>query len=235
MNLPPLITSAALRSMARPDETHAMRVIVRSVQNSRPYRLRGKRYHYLAERDPGSNVHCLDIPASVWMNGFPQGTYRDNPSLAHDLQGNRAAVGMSPLLFGIVPWVHGDTPLVAPTSTAPAQDLNLLEAFDAFDALLADMDAPEIITSAFALLRSNTEPGQIAEAIGQVRAKLWEEIERKSAESLPAPPADPAPPAPAAEEPKPPLSNAQRQRLHRERKKAEKQAAKVAAGELNPA
>ena len=120
MNIPHLVDNKALADLASPTDALCVRVVLRRVQNNAPYRLHGKLRIYLATYDRDLCAHVLDVPLSVWMHGFPAtGAYRDNPSIAHDLQGNRSQ-GMSPLVFLVVPWKLAAAPAVAVPAASAA-------------------------------------------------------------------------------------------------------------------
>ncbi len=225
MNTPTLLDNRTLATLAAPDETMAVRVLVRSVHNSKPYRIRGRIRHYQAEHDPVLNVHVLDVPVSLWMKDFPTGTYVQNPSIAHDIQGNRIGAGMSPLLFSVIPWKDAKaSPAAAPAESNAAP-------LAAFRRLAAVMGAPPVILSSIDLLCSGLP-------VEQVVAALESTIGNVEAELLKVPEPDPLAAAltstapPAAAEPKPKLSGAERARIHRAKKKAEKEAAAKEAEKL---
>jgi hypothetical protein len=85
--------------------------------------------------------------------------YRDNPSIAHDLQGNRSQ-GMSPLVFLVVPW----KPALAPARAAPAALATPQPAIDTQgtpDAVQANLTAAERMRkmrAAKAAKAANLEP-----------------------------------------------------------------------------
>ena len=106
MNLPQTVTGEDLAMLAGPEETHAVRVMVRRTGNAGPYTLRGRFRRYLAMRDEAAGCHVLDVPLSVWMAGVPEGTYQDNLSVAHDLQASRLSNRM-PLVILVVPFAGG--------------------------------------------------------------------------------------------------------------------------------
>ena len=146
MTLPKLVDNKILASLASPSDAFAVRVIVRRVVNNAPYRIHGKIRHYLAAFDKALGAHCIDVPLSVWMDGIATGIYRDNLSVAHDLQGNRSQ-SMAPLVFLVIPWKQAAAPAVAvpdasagyvlgidapeppyaPEVPAPAKDAAMLE------------------------------------------------------------------------------------------------------------
>lgn len=103
MNLPQTVTGEDLAKLAGPEETHAVRVMVRCPGNMGPYTLRGRFRRYLAVRDEAAGCHALDVPLSVWMAGVPDGVYQDNHSVAHDLQASRLS-NRRPLVILVVPW-----------------------------------------------------------------------------------------------------------------------------------
>lgn len=147
MKLPQTIDKRALAALA-PQDTHAVRVIVRRVVNQAPYRVRGKMHHYLFEWDFQLQAHILDVPQSAWMAEFPSsGPYRDNRSIAHDFQGNRSAT-MAPLVFLLVPWsghVAGtEAAVTAGQATAP-------DFIGPIREMLVKLQAPEVVLHALDL------------------------------------------------------------------------------------
>jgi len=218
MNLPTLIDNKLLASMAAPGETMAVRVIVRQVFNNKPYRLRGRLRHYLADHDPKLNVHVLDVPASVWMRDFPTGTYKENPSIAHDLQGNRIGAGMTPLLFAVVPWKKaGDVtqPVVMDTPVVGANE-DGAKPLAALRKLSESLGAPEILVAAIDLAASpERTPSEIEAALLDTVANVDAEVRKAAVEAAPAPQQAAASGA---------KTNAQRQKEYRERKAAKKAA-----------
>lgn len=236
MNIPTLLDNRTLATLAAPDETMAMRVIVRAVHNSKPYRIRGRLRHYQAEHDPVLNVHVLDVPVSLWMKDFPTGTYVQNPSIAHDIQGNRIGAGLSPLLFSIIPW-PGAKPQESAAAAATAE--SNAAPLEAFRRLADVMGAPPVIMSSIDLLSSGLPGDQVTAAIESTIGSVEEELRKVPAPDFPPREANPlaaaltstAPPAaatPAAAEPKPKLTGAERAKRCRERKALAKKAAKKA-------
>lgn len=154
MNLPQTIDRREIAQLA-PSDSHAMRVIVRRVVNQAPYRVRGKMHHYLFEWDFQLQAHILDIPQSVWMHEFPEsGPYRDNRSIAHDLQGNRAPTD-APLVFLLVPW-SGYIANLEETSAMPTHEAEpaLLSAPDFIGPIrdmLVKLNAPDVVLAALDL------------------------------------------------------------------------------------
>lgn len=233
MNLPNLLDNKALAKLAAPDETITVRVIIRQVFNNKPYRLRGRTRHYLADHDPKLNVHVLDVPASVWMKDFPTGTYKDNPSIAHDLQGNRMGAGMVPLLFCVIPWKGAEE---TKTADKPAPDAGLAELLAAL-ALRISFNRNEERFEALATPEINRLSGlelqprvtEILKTSGHEDVvtfldKFWaEELSAGDVESPENTPSAGASEEPATEtQPSGAMTNAERQKLYRERKKEEK-------------
>lgn len=235
MNIPTLLDNKTLATLAAPDETMAMRVIVRAVHNSKPYRIRGRLRHYQAEHDPVLNVHVLDVPVSLWMKDFPTGTYVQNPSIAHDIQGNRIGAGLSPLLFSVIPWPGAKPQKSAAAAATGESNAAPLEAFRR----LADvMGAPPVIMSSIDLLSSGMPGDQVTSAIESTIASVEEELRKvPSPDPVAAAPRESNPLAdaltsttpPAAAESKRKLTGADRAKRCRERKALAKKAAKKAA------
>ena len=104
MNIPQELTQAAAIALASPQDTLAMRVIVRRVANQSHYRLHGKRRQYVLGYCQKMRVHFIDVPGSVWADGIdPERPYEDNFSVAHDIQANFAhaeSLVMFPVPFG---------------------------------------------------------------------------------------------------------------------------------------
>lgn len=93
-NHPKLVTAKTLAARATAGETHAVRLLLKQVQNHRGFTLHGKsNIRYLFEWNPQCNSHALDVPAAVWME--------HNAWLAHDLMGHHFATQLVAL---IVPW-----------------------------------------------------------------------------------------------------------------------------------
>ena len=103
MNIPAIVTNAALQLLASPEETHEVHVIVRRMVNQAPYTLRGRRRQYVVSRDTARNAHILKVPLTVWMDGCDASKpVLENDSIAYDLQATRTAL-KSPLTFEIWP------------------------------------------------------------------------------------------------------------------------------------
>jgi hypothetical protein len=186
-----------------------MRVICRGVANTGPHTMRGRARKYIALRDPKKEYHCFDVPLSLWQGKIPEGPYRDNGSICHDVQATRI-VTKAPLIFMVVPW-RGAKPAAAPMPQAE-QATPIL----AFKKLAEATGAPPVIMQAVELLLSNLQPSEIETALMESVAHV--EAERQE-----------APPEPAAKTAG--KSNAERQREFRAKKKAEKEAAKLAASQ----
>lgn len=219
MNIPNFLDRKTLAAMAAPGETHAVRVILLKVNNSSAYRLRSRLRQYLFERDGTLGAHVLDIPQSVWMAGQPQGVYRDNPSISHDLQ----PTVVIPLVIQVIPWAGAETAEAPAETNEPAVDL-----IPILGDLLEKLNAPPVMTEALDVMRDGN-----AEAF---RAFVDSVELHKDAPANPAAPqapaeasAPPEPPAPAEQAQGAPNIQAQRMREYRARKKQEKAAAKKTA------
>jgi hypothetical protein len=157
-SIPTTIDSKTLAHLAEPTDTHAVRLILRQVHNFSPYRMGGKRYKYIFTHDSRIGAHVLDVPLSLWQGDVPKGAYRDNLSICHDLQGNRSG-NLPPLVAVIIPLKEGVAEFIATTERGQADPMPaMLETLKGF---LADMDAPDEIMQAMAIL---TMPGVDAEA-----------------------------------------------------------------------
>jgi hypothetical protein len=118
MNLPSTISRQALAKLSFPEETHAVRVILKKVANNAPYLVRGKTRRYLFERNPEAKAHCLDIPVSIWMQDVDKfNGYRPGTSIPEDL---KPTISL-PFMMHVVPWKS-----VASESSANDTDLNRL-------------------------------------------------------------------------------------------------------------
>lgn len=168
MNVPNTLTNRALAKLASPDETHAVRVVIRRVMNRGPYTIRGRIRHYIADHDPKLMVHVLDVPASVWMSGFPSGPYKENQSIAHDLQGNRGS-SLSPLVFLIVPWKDAKSNPAATckdslqVEASPA--VKDTESLTMLRVLAEELGAPDLLLSAIDLVASDRPSSEIVSAL----------------------------------------------------------------------
>jgi hypothetical protein len=115
MNIPRIVTDAALKQLAAPDETHEVHVIVRRIANQAPYTLRGRRRMYLVTRDQKRNAHVLRVPLSLWMTDVvADKPVAENDSIAYDIQASRTGL-KAPLTFEVWP-IEG-----ANVSAKPAQ------------------------------------------------------------------------------------------------------------------
>jgi hypothetical protein len=137
MNLPTTISRQSLAKLALPDESHAVRVILKKVANNAPYLVRGKARRYLFERNPDAKAHCLDIPVSLWMqdvNVFHG--YRPGTSIPVDLKPTITL----PFMIHVVPWKGAASPAPAAQGSALAQIRRLLAGFNPPPAVLAALD-----------------------------------------------------------------------------------------------
>lgn len=158
MHLPKFVTQEVLNQLAAPTDRVMVRVVLRRIGNTAPYTVWGKKRRYVFRRDPELGAHVLDVPMSVWMWGFPDGPYRDNLSIAHDLQGNRAAV-KAPLVFLVI-----ESGAVADAEAPQAGEASH-ESLLAFRELLVAMEAPELVLQAFDTLSSELPAERIEETI----------------------------------------------------------------------
>lgn len=178
MNLPKIVTNELLASLAAPDETHCMRVLVRRVMNNSPFSIRGRHRTYQAVHVPDCGCHALDVPLSVWQGDIVPGIYRENQSIAHDLQ-STLAPGSLPLVFMVLPWKGAKA--VAPVADVPVASQG--DVFGPLAELLAKFNTPPAIVEAFKLARD-----------GQAGAL------RMFVDSLDNPPSPPDPPPPPPED-----------------------------------
>ena len=73
MHHPRLIDEAYLASLAAPNETHAIRLILPVASSNKPYTVHGKNHRiYMFRYDPILCFHKLDVPFSVWTRGVPE-------------------------------------------------------------------------------------------------------------------------------------------------------------------
>lgn len=170
MNIPRLVDNKILAALASPSDTLAVRVVVRRVSNLAPYRLHGKLRQYLAAYDRGLSAHCIDVPLSVWMADFPtSGAYRENSSIAHDLQGNRSQ-SMAPLVFLIVPFGNGAVlPMAQDTGADAVRVLNALRT------LSEALGAPPLMSEAFDLAASGRPAEEIVKGLLETAFSAAEE------------------------------------------------------------
>lgn len=242
MNLPQNVTPEVLASLAAPDEAFAVRVLIRRTANTGLQTLRGRFRRYIAKRDDKLGCHVIEIPLSIWMHGIPKGTYQDNLSVAHDIMGNRPAT-KAPLVLLIVPW-SGAKKVEAEPVAAVVTDLKSLRE------LAEVLGAPDLLLSAIDLVASDRSQADIENALRVTIANVL-----KAPPGLDLPPAVNTPPAMVSTESAPPtspspkgakkagkkaakrtakkagktLSNAERQKLYRERRKAGSEAKKTEA------
>jgi hypothetical protein len=102
MKLPSIVTNAVLQSLAAPDETHEVHVIIRHIANAAPYTLRGRRRQYIVARDNKRGSHILRVPLSVWMAGCSSEKFVENDSICFDIQSSRTGL-KAPLTFEVWP------------------------------------------------------------------------------------------------------------------------------------
>jgi len=160
MKLPQIVTAAELAELAAPTDTVAMRVAIRRVSGSGPFRLRGKKQMYIAQFNQQCRMHVIDVPLSVWMADVPTGQYRDNPGIAHDLQGNRSP-NLSPLLFFIVPYKAAGVVPISADSENPGTSRIL----DALRTLAEALGAPPLLREAFELADSGKPVDEIVKGL----------------------------------------------------------------------
>lgn len=111
LGIPKTVTNAILLEFAQPNEMWMVRVLLRGVVNRTDYTVRGKNKAartYKAKYDDVLRCHTLDIPLSVWNAGVPQGTYRDNESVMHDIMGGRNNT-LLPVITQMVPFPGSET------------------------------------------------------------------------------------------------------------------------------
>jgi hypothetical protein len=144
MNLPLAINSEVLAEHASPHDTRKIRVVLRRVANTGMYRLRGRKREYHMVFDPSLSAHILDVPESLWMDGIPQGSYAENLSIAHDIQGNRSAT-LAPLVFLLLPYGDGSAasaPHLAATEKPQRFSAAGLSILGEIEGMLRKLDAP---------------------------------------------------------------------------------------------
>jgi hypothetical protein len=153
MKLPPIISKATLKGLAKPDETHIVRVIAHEANNGTAYRLRCRSREYRFERDGIVGKHILDIPVSLWMAGAPTGgRFRDNQSIAEDFR----TAERCPYSVHVIP--IGSTAAVQAESPVPA-----------LRKLLSGLGAPASVRDAFAIIEAG---GSVSELHGYVDSVL---------------------------------------------------------------
>jgi hypothetical protein len=217
MNVPSLATTAVLARLARPDESMAMRVILRRVANTGPYTVHGKVRKYVFEYHHKIGAHVLDVPLSVWNSGITHGAYRDNPSIAHDIQATRS-VHLAPLVIHPIPFGNGAVP--AALVIAPTEDASMSASLAAFEVLCRAMDAPSEILEAMQILRmAETEDSMRAQAIQMITNGLGNEENLESYHNDIDPPTTTTIEADIAAEKR--RKNAEKVRRHREKKRAQ--------------
>jgi len=137
MNLPTVISKAVLAGLASPTETHAVRVLLHSVNNQSQYRLRCRSRQYLFDKCGIVGRHLLEIPVSLWMADSPTKTFRENKSISEDFR----TADNCPFSIQIVPWKGAAAPAAAESLFLPI----LRE-------ILSAIDAPPVVEEAFKLI-----------------------------------------------------------------------------------
>ena len=153
MNLPTIITAEALKELAPPHETHAVRVLLHKVSNSGPYRFRCGKRQYVFTRDGFLGIHTLVVPLSLWMDGVPSGMYRDNPSISHDFKS------------GNLPWTFQVIPLGSAAAAAAGEDY-LTPLRD----LLSKLGAPDEVRQAFEIIEAGRPAASLREYLDSITA-----------------------------------------------------------------
>ncbi|MCE5310444.1 MAG: hypothetical protein LLG20_22635 [Acidobacteriales bacterium] len=141
-----------MKGLAKPDETHVVRVIAHEANNSTVYRLRCRTREYRFERDGTVGRHILDIPVSVWMAGAPGGAgggkFRDNQSIAEDFR----TAERCPYSIHVLP-IASSTAADAPKSSSGH--------LPALRRLLSNLGAPDEVRQAFALIDAGGTPEEL--------------------------------------------------------------------------
>lgn len=111
MNLPKLVDRSWLAANAKPDEQWGVRLVLRTVANDKPYKVQGRVRQYVFTKNREANAHCLDVPLSIWQDGVGNTNYRNNGSMAWDVQSTRT---LSPIVVIVIPWQTAkvETPVV---------------------------------------------------------------------------------------------------------------------------
>lgn len=233
--LPNQISAAVLRDLADPSETHAVRVVMLKTSSPTQYRYRGVRRQYIFERDGTLGMHILDIPVSLWMQEVPSERYRDNHSLAHDLQ-SRQMVN-APFLTLVVPWKTGEvtSEVLASGEAKPAPDF-----IGPLRELLVKVEAPPFMLDAVDLAKGDDNSALVefvktfSDALDDAdtqEASGEADVPSSSAPEAETPEHDPAHKSPKSEPSQSPA--AIRMREQRARKKAENNAAKKVAKKVS--
>ena len=145
MNIPNHITREVLATLAAPDETHAVRVVLSKVTSSVPYKLRSKLRSYVFEKDRELGVHVLDVPVSVWMCGINYRARRGEGAICQDLQPSMQL----PLTVLVIPWGNA-----TPATTATAPDV-----FPLVRQVAQKLEAPAIMRKAIDLAAAGDVDG----------------------------------------------------------------------------
>lgn len=185
-HIPNEVSSRALKPLAADNETLCVRVIFRNVNNSGVYRHKCRNRTYLFERNGRLNAHVLDIPVSLYMQGVPDGSYRDNTSISHDLQ----PTAHNGIITQVIPFGDGaanaseDTPKTGVDSAA-ATNLALL------GKLLTKLSAPEIMHEGLKLAQEGT-PEELTAFIDSIElVESSDEQETEKTEETPEPETEP--------------------------------------------
>lgn len=233
MNLPNVVTSEMLAKYSKPEDNMAIRCILRRISNLAPYTVRGKLRHYIFKYNASVGAHILDVPVSVWTAGLMKGTYRDNLSVAHDMQGFRSP-HLAPLV--IIPIPFGNQEAGIPASlVVPGPDTDYEKTIEAFGKLLHALDAPQEAIEALEILKlKETSDEARATAINMIAGGIIDETPA----TITTPPAptvtvQASKPTTESEEAaaKRKAAAAEKMRRSRARKKAEKDAAKAKTGQ----
>lgn len=225
MQLPKLVTSSILAKLAKPEDSIVIRVVLRRIANLSPYKLHGKIRHYLMEFNAKVGAHILDVPLSVWNNGMLPGTYRDNMSIAHDIQSTRSAHLAPIVIFPVQVGTQGATLQPDQQADHQSEPENAYgKSFVAFKRILEALEAPPEAMEAFeVLLMDGVDDDARSKAIQSIAANIVP-IDEDDQQ----PPQEPQTPEIDLLEAKR-KANAEKVRRHREKKRAEKAAAKKQA------
>lgn len=137
MHIPAIVSKATAAALASPTETHAVRVLLHSVANGGQFRLRCRSRQYLFDKCGLVGRHLLEIPLSVWMEGSPTKSFRENKSISEDFR----TANNCPFSIQVVPWKG--TPAV---QNEQSHFLPILRE------ILRSIDAPPVVEEAFKLI-----------------------------------------------------------------------------------
>ncbi|MEY3895826.1 MAG: hypothetical protein RLZZ214_1346 [Verrucomicrobiota bacterium] len=140
MNLPTIISKSVLFSLAAPDETHAVRILLHDVNNQSQYRLSCRSRTYLFEKCGIVGRHLLEIPVSLWMQDSPTKSFRENQSISEDFR----SADNCPYSIQIVPWKGA-----APQTFGQAMEAHFLPLLRE---ILRTIEAPPVVEEAFKLI-----------------------------------------------------------------------------------